>query len=630
MQRRAYNGVWMRAAAVVVAAGVVLVWARSADGRLVEAEDANTEGPLLSVEGPLLPRSSGPRSSRTLVPSAGGTPVEVTLPEVLEAAGTEDEREGAGPKEETSTLRAFLDEMLEQGSLWKVLPLHMGTEARGRFLEDRAVRTYREGIFRFRGSACVPAAHMRIASIYAQRGNRGAALREYEEVLERFARHEVADEARLARARLLFEAADYAGARDEGYLLVDTYVDSPLVADAYLLVGRAHELLGELEEAHMAYTHVVQRTRFTQERSIRAREGLASIELARGNADGAIEIYQQLLAQAPSQSVRDARQFKVAGLCLEAGETGHARTLLRQILGSYELNSYRPAAAFLLGESYYVEGDMAQAAQAYASALFDFPNYEGCIPALFHAADAYAHLMLYEDALALVGRVRTWRNPSPTPRQRAQAKVAAGEILLLDGRYGAALEEFYGSLVGELTSSERRLAAYRIAQAYYRSGYYNEALDAFGAALEQAPHHELALEASLAAADCAVKKGWVDEARQRYTAILDAASEDDTPEQRAARSRAVFRLLDTYADRGLTQDELSCAQELLARKGPHLDEARLLYRVARAYERLNNPGQATVFYEQVCARHPGSTWAEQAAVKIRHMQMLKQLNELAR
>jgi len=627
----------MRAAAVLVAAGVVLVFARSGDGRLVEAEDAKAEGPLssgdgplLSVEGLLLPRSSGPRSSSRLVPRGAETPAGATPPEVLEAGGTEDEREGAGPKEETSTLRAFLDEMLEQGSLWKVLPDYMGTEARSRFLEDRAVRTYREGIVRFADSAYVPAAHMRIASIYAQRSDRGAALREYEEVLEGFAYHEVADDARLARARLLFEASDYEGARDEGYLLIDTYVDSPLVADAYLLVGHAHELLGELEEAHVAYTHVVQRTRSTHEWSVRAREGLASIELARGNVDGAIRIHQQLVAQAPSESVRDARQFKLAGLCLDAGEIGHARTLLRQILGGYDLNIYRPAAAFLLGDSYYSEGDMAQAAQAYANALLDFPDYEGRIPALFRAADAYAHLMLYEDALEMVGRVRTSRNPSPTPPERARSKLVAGEILLLDGQYGAALEEFYGSLVGDLTSAERRLVAYRIAQAYYGGGYYNEALDAFDAALEQAPHHEQALEASLAAAECAAKKGWIDDARQRYTAILDAASDDDTPERRAARSRAVFRLLDTYADRGLTQDELGCAQELLARKGAYLDEARLLYRIGRAYERLNNPDQAKAFYEQVCAQYAGSAWAEQAAVKIRHMQMLKQINDLAR
>ncbi len=548
---------------------------------------------------------------------------------MLEATGTEDEREGTAPEEVTSTLRLFLDEMLTQASVWDVLPPHMGVEARRTYLEDRSIRTYREGIIRFPDSPYVPEAHLKVASVYARRGDRQAALREYAKLLERFPTHELADEARLERARMMFETGEYASARHEAYLLIDSFPGRPLVADAYMVAARSHERLAEYEAGQMAYEHVLRRTAPGDELFDGAREGLASIELARGHIDAAVEIYKQLIAESPSHAVRDEREYRLTQLYLDAGETARARALLRRIVGGYELNAYRATAAYQLADSYYGEGRIPQAAKYYRLALIDFPNYPARIPALFRAAEVYRRLGLYGKALDMVRLVTKARDPEPTPDQQARAKLMAGEILLFDGKYSVALEELYGALLGELTQAERDLAAYRIAQCYYHSGYYNEALEAFDAALEQAPGHPLALEAKERLADCYEKKGWLDDARRHYMDIVEAASDDDTAEQQAVRSRVVFRLLNTYGDPGLYGEELNCAQRLLEGQYAFLDEARLLYRMARATERLNNPTQATALYSQVRSRFPATTWAEQADVKIRHMQMLKQIKDLS-
>jgi TolA-binding protein len=618
MRQRAHAWIRTQAAAALAAAALVCVGAASAE----------MEPAPLSGEGPVLPRASEPRSARTLVPAADEVAPETERAQVLEAAGTEDEREGATPNNETSTLRAFLDEMLDLG-LWDRLPASMGVEARRSFLEDRAIRTYREGIVRFPESPFVPEAHLHIAAIFARRGDTRAALAEYALLLERFPNHESADDARLARAELMFDMGDFAAARDESYLLIDGYLDSPLAADAYLLAARAHEQLGELEAARTAYAHVLERTAAGDERLVQAREGLAGLDLAQGRGEAAVATYRQLLDEAPTQAQHDARQFALAKVYLGAGEPVRARRVLRQILGGYKLNASREAAAYLLADSYYAEGRMAQAAQYYARALLDFPTFEQRTAALFRAADAYKTLTLYEEALAMVRQVATARDPAPTPAELARAKLVAGELLYLNGQYSAALEALYGAIVGELTVAERQQAAYRIAQSYYRGGYYNEALEAFDAALKQAPEHELAFEATLAVADCTAKRGWLDEARRQYRAILDATSELDTPEQLAERSKIAFTLLDTYGEQGRDEDELQCAKEMLERGFRFLDQAQLLYRMARAYERLNNPVQAEALYQQVRSQSAGSTWAEQAAVKIRQMDMLTQINALA-
>jgi TolA-binding protein len=616
MRPRAHEWISMQAAAAVAAALVC-----------IGAASAEVEPRQLSGEGPLLPRASGPRSASTLAPAADEMAPKTDQADVLEAAGTEDEREGSACDTETGTLRAFLDEMLDLG-VWEKLPPSMGVEARRTFLQDRAIRAYREGILRFPESPSVAEAHLHIASIFAERGDTRAALAEYAMLLERFPSHESADDARLARARLMFEMGDVADARDEGYLLIDGYLDSPLAADAYLLVARAHERLGELDEARTAYAHVQERTTPGDERFLQAREGLASLDLAGGNGEAAVKVHRELLDEAATQAQRDARQFRLAQTYLDAGDPVRGRRVLRQILAGYKLNAYREPAAYLLADSYYADGRMPQAAQYYARALLDFPSSGQRTAALFRAADAYKRLMLYDEALAMVRQVAAGSDPEPTPAELAQAKLGAGELLYLDGQYSAALEELYGALVGEITASERQQAAYRIAQSYYRSGYYNEALEAFGAALAQAPEHELAFEATLAVADCYVKRGWLDEARRQYRAILDASSEQDTAEQLAERSKIAFKLLDTYGEQGRDQEELECANELLERGYPFLDEARLLYRMARAYERLNNPAQAEALYQQVCSRFAGSAWAEQAAIKMRYMDMLKQINAL--
>ena len=66
-------------------------------------------------------------------------------------------------------------------------------------------------------------------------------------------------------------------------------------------------------------------------------------------------------------------------------------------------------------------------------------------------------------------------------------------------------------------------------------------------------------------------------------------------------------------------------QERLTDEGP----SRLLYRMARAYEHLNNSAQAKALYAQVQTQFPNGPWAEHAAIKIRHMDMLEQITAWA-
>lgn len=592
---------------------------------------ADAETPL-SGEGPLLPRSSGPRSAPELVPPPDAvepTPdVEPKGPSiVLTAEGTEDEREAEATAEATSTLRAFLDEMLEQGSVWPVMPKDFGVSARQAYLEDRSIRTYREGILRFPESPLVPLAHMRIAAIYARRGEWGAALGEYEMLLGRFPTDESADDARLERARLFLDVRNYAAARDEAYLLIDSYLDSPLQVHAYLLAGRAHEALGELDRAALAFEHVQYLTTHGSPNDVLAREGLASVELALGHTDKAARVYEGLLAEAQSLSERDARLFALARLYLDGGETARARALLRRILYGYELNAYRPAAAFMLADSYYADGNMPEALKYYAVALVDFPSFEERIPELFRAADAYKRLALYGEALDLLGQIEAAHDPPPTPQEISRSKMLAGEVLLLDGNWAAALEELYGAAASELTSAERDLVSYWIAECYQRGGYYNEALEAYSAALERAPDHPQALEAAAAMAACYVKKGWLDDARRVYVQIVEGAREDDTPEALALRSRAAVQLLESFSERGLYQEELDWAERLLDKQYAFLDEAQVLYRMGRDCERLNNPERAAALYADVQRRFPGTPWAQHAAAKASHVGMMKQIKD---
>jgi TolA-binding protein len=521
----------------------------------------------------------------------------------------------------------FLDEMLHQASVWNALPERLGVRARQTYLEDRSIRSYREGILRFPDSPFVPRAHSRIAAIYARRGEWRAAMREYDMLLDRFPQDEQADEARLERARLFFAAGEYASARDEAFLLIDSYLESPLQADAYLLAAKAQQLLGELEEAELAYLYVEHLTTHGSPQDIGAREGLAEVAVALGDVEEAARLYEGLLAEATTQPERDAREFELARLYLDAGETARARQMLRRTLYGYELNAYRPAAAFLLADSYYGEGRLPQALEYYVGALVDFPTFEQRIPALFRAADAYKRLALYDEALEMLRGIPAAHDPSPTEHEKARAMLLEGEVLLLSGRYGAALEALYSALAGEVTTAEAALASYWIAESYYRGGYYNEALEAYDAALARAPEHPLALEAMTALAACYEKKGWLDDARAYYARIVESATADDTPAQLDIRSRAALRLLNSYSARELYQEELDWARTLLEGEYTFIDEAQLLYRMGRAYERLNNLDSAAARYAEVLSRFPGTEWARQATVKVRHIDMLKQIKD---
>ncbi len=99
----------------------------------------------------------------------------------------------------------------------------------------------------------VPEGRFSLGTINELANDSESALQVFASVHERFPQSAVAPLALLQSARIRMQLRDYIMAREDLRKMLDSYTDSPSIADAYMMLGEIGTLLGQQEEARNAF-----------------------------------------------------------------------------------------------------------------------------------------------------------------------------------------------------------------------------------------------------------------------------------------------------------------------------------------------------------------------------------------
>ena len=147
----------------------------------------------------------------------------------------------------------------------------------------------------------------------AASGNIPLAVRDLETFAERFDGTPAASEARLLLAQLQLAQGNAAQAVEAVQPVADAR-DPLLAASAGLLLAGAHEAAGEPEQAEQVYLRIAERAELDFQKR-EALEDAARIRAARGDADGAVQLYDQLIGltqpDSPERDVYEMRRMEI-------------------------------------------------------------------------------------------------------------------------------------------------------------------------------------------------------------------------------------------------------------------------------------------------------------------------------
>lgn len=415
-----------------------------------------------------------------------------------------------------------------------------------------------------------------------------------------------ADEALYGQASALIELGQADDAARALSTLVRTHTDSPLQADAYVLLGEAAFEAGDLPRATLAYRRAASFT--DADIAPFAQYKLAWCLYNSGDLDATIRTMKGVFAMGGQSQVQDEALRDLTRFMAEDGQVSEAETWLTTI-GRADLI---PVTLGRMAEVHLEQGRFPLAIQTWQRVLARDPNSPDA-PAVQSAIVA-AHQKLGDPA-ALRAALSVERETYGRGSAWERANAASPEALAAARRH---LEE-------DLRTAAR--VAHQLARTdanpTQRAAIYELAASSYAAYLDEFPSEPATADMHYAYGELLYKFKRYDEAFTQYNAALDA--DPNNGNARAAAEGAVYaaaalaKPASTAAE--ASSDTLSPWEERLVASTDRFvamypKDQKVKAFTYRSAWTLYNKGQlqpAADRFRAVIALDPGSTEAEQAA-----------------
>ncbi len=347
----------------------------------------------------------------------------------------------------------------------------LGLFAESRFAFDTAMQYYDQLITTYPHRNTVLAAHLRLAQLA---------------LIQRSART-VLDHVEAGRT-ILQSGAPYES---------QTYVPFPNRQLQYL-EAEAYGLLGQYQQALDLLTPLLRDTiPNTYQPYLQFSAGWMALNLRR--YEDALQFFDRVIFDTLSPPVVQAaaRLYYAVGLRL-SGDTAAAVRMLQGLTQRQEY-PFRGAALLELGQIYYQQRAVEPARWALERAVKEATNVRTRVQAALLLGSLYLSEQLYAAAAKLYRSAEQWTQQTPETllpeRQQylAEIRYKGGVALVGNQQPAAAIEMFNRFLSEHPTDTRRADVLFWLAEAYYRSKLYRNALAHYQALLEQfpaTPHRE--------------------------------------------------------------------------------------------------------------------------------------------
>ena len=297
--------------------------------------------------------------------------------------------------------------------------------------------------------------------------------------------------------------------------LLDEFPNSPLTPDALYRMGQVLETLGRLDEAHTAYSRVVEQFAATDAAAYAA-AGIASVQFSRGEYALAAQGYLNV-AQKHADEAGACVWMLRAGDALLAAEDyeGAARVYARVTAGADR--QCAATAAYLQGVAYQGAGLDQQAIGAFEHVRTEYPDHPSIAEVNLRLGAFYYTAERFDDALAAY---------------KAASDLATDAAIALEARYGAAwtafrragqeqhLHELQAVLAGAPDSQLAARGLLPSAELALTAGSYAIALDLAQLLITHHPEHPSLFGAWLVAGQSQRGLGKLAEARAAFESAL--------------------------------------------------------------------------------------------------------------
>ncbi len=353
--------------------------------------------------------------------------------------------------------------------------------------------------------------------------------------------------------------------------------------------------------------------------------GLAYARLALGDFPGAQEAVARLARDFPDREKAARVRFVEGVLALHSGDypgaekklssldTEQARyflgrtyllwgrpllaaTLFNKLADAAKDGDIKEAAAFFLGDAFFLSHDYDGAIDKYRSFVRSYPFSRFKVAALYRIGSSAFEKKSYGEARLSFGSLVS---QFPSDYYATLARYFIGESYLVNDQMREALFA-YTDVLSNGRKDLRPQALYRLAWTQQSLGDSQRAVQTSQLFLDSYPTHPLAKDVYLILGNSLDKIGQFPQALEAFQRILDIAPGSEVAEQ------ALFLMLKQQYDRKSYASILTSYQYLLHQLPPSRSKWRALsyLTAAETYLRLNRVEEARALYDTVLKEYP--------------------------
>jgi len=330
-----------------------------------------------------------------------------------------------------------------------------------------------------------------------------------------FPESKLLDDASYALGLAYFQRQDYNASRETFEKFQEEFKDSNLKPQALYLLGTSLYNLGKFAEA--------------------------------------IEVFKNIIrTYGQDTELTQKVEYEIADCYDQMGDEKEAMARFKMLRSKYPDSSLTAEVMWWLGGYYYRHNDLELARRYFSSLIQDFPKSNLVADAYYALASSYEEESKHEEALENFKKVRELGKSDLI----GQAAIAMADIYLKQGNSDLALNT-YKNTVTEYPGLAHLIYP-KMADLFYKTNNYSEAIDFYRRSLEVVPAREMA-GVQMKIAEVLEAAGKSEEAIEEYLKVTYLYSEDNN-----LTVKALLRVAQIYETRENFKEAVNIYRRIIA------------------------------------------------------------------
>lgn len=361
----------------------------------------------------------------------------------------------------------------------------------------KAQETYDEILKDYPDSSYGDYVQYQLGLIQLKNSNYDSAIMSFITLKRNYPQSKLLDDATYALALSYFQKQDYNSSRDVLEKFQAEFKDSSLRPQALYLLG----------------TSLFNQAKFAE----------------------AIEVFREVVRQFnQDRELAQKAEYEIADCFYQMGNEKEAMNLFKALRSKYPDSSLTPEIMWWLGEYYYRNNDLVLARRYFSSLIQDFPRSNLVADAYYALGTSFEDESKHQEAVENFKKVIEQGSSDLS----GQAAAAIADIYVKQNKSDSALQA-YKDIVRDYPNLASLIYP-KMAELFFKTGNYNEALDLYSKSLDLVPVKEMPV-IQFKIAEAIEARGDLNQATEEYLKVTYLYSENT-----ALATKALLRVAKIY------------------------------------------------------------------------------------